>query len=59
LFFNGVRDYFVVDSTFAFLPTHKPTLKNAKEPPSQRTKPTHQDSRQWTAQQRQKRTTKA
>jgi len=36
--FNGVRDYFVVGGTFVFFATHSPTLKNPKEPPSNRTK---------------------
>ena len=36
--FNGVRDYFVVGGTFVFFATHSPTLKNPKEPPSNRTR---------------------
>jgi len=31
------QETYSFDSTFAFLPTHKPTLKNAKELPSQLT----------------------
>jgi len=42
LFFNGVRDYFLVGGTFVFFATAQTNAKKSKRA----TKPTHQDSRQ-------------